>query len=978
MRRILPEIRRQMWIIPLILTMLFTACPERQSDPATASPADAQLTPSADTIPQATAALWANLSVAVPPGHAGKQLIAGVRHSGRLLAIAHTIVPQEGTATLDLRAFDDWSQKPEEPVSLLLVINEDTYAWPAPSYGDLYLEQSVQLPEIGTPLVIPDVGQWQKKTPTAKENIVTVHYHRFDGQYLEAGLWTWDPFEKRTPADNDLLPVGQDAFGLVFQLDRGLYGDGADTPRIGLLPRLAEDWNRKDGVDRFLTPDHGKEIYLIGGRQTLYTEAPDITPHINAVFFDSATKIEIELTHPTDSVPEGIQILRDASDPVPFSGAQLADRTRIVVETSERLDIDTHSYEAVIPSLGRPVKGVPRGMLDDREAFYSPDARLGIEFSQEQTVFRVFAPTASKASVVIYDAATGDAGRKVESMHKTGRGIWEFTASGNMEGRFYNYIFEGPGLDPTTEVVDIYAINTVDSTRRARITDLEKTNPPGWRSDQRGPEVKSPVDIVVFEMHVRDFTIAENSGVENKGLYTGFAEPGTRLTLDPSVATGLDHLVELGVTHVQLLPVQDFQNEEAANRYNWGYITNAFNSPEGMFASNIHDESRIRELKVLIKALHDRGIGVILDVVYNHTGEGAFFNATVPEYYYRMMPDGTYANGSGCGNEFRSEAPMARKYIIDSLRFWVEEYGVDGFRFDLMALLDIETMRQAETELRKVRPDIILYGEPWQAGGSPLKEQTDKNTIRGTGIGAFNDEFRNALKGSPDGEGQGFIQRGFERGAVEKGMEGSHQTWAANPAQTINYMTCHDNLVLYDKLQISRTDASEQDIIGMMKLGYFVLFTAQGVPFFHGGEEFARTKFGDHNSYEAPDSVNQVDWALKKQNRELNDYVRKLIALRKAHPLFRLRTAEEISKRVQFHHAPTGDTILATIDGRDLPGETWKRVCLLINGGEDVREFTLPEGRWQVAFNLDGEEQNVPFDGKIKMQRKSAVLLREP
>ncbi len=283
----------------------------------------------------------------------------------------------------------------------------------------------------------------------------------------------------------------------------------------------------------------------------------------------------------------------------------------------------------------------------------------------------------------------------------------------------------------------------------------------------------------------------------------------------PPIRTALDHLTELGVTHVELLPVQDFDNDETRSQYNWGYIPTAYFSPEGMYATNANDDSRVRELQALVDALHARGIGVIMDVVYNHTATNAPFDAVVPGYYYRHLPDGSLADGSGCGNEFRTEAPMARKLMLDSLKYWTRDYGIDGYRFDLMALLDQETMRQAERELRAVNPSIVLYGEPWTGGSSPLREKCDKPAICQLPEGAFNDDFRNALKGSPDGRDAGFIQNGANREALKSAMLVSH--WFASPGQSINYMTCHDNLVLWDKLKISMPGAADDTLVETMQ-----------------------------------------------------------------------------------------------------------------------------------------------------------------
>lgn len=301
-------------------------------------------------------------------------------------------------------------------------------------------------------------------------------------------------------------------------------------------------------------------------------------------------------------------------------------------------------------------------------------------------------------------------------MHPTGKGIWEQAVTGDLAGKFYMLLPTGPGLSGV-QTLDPYATNTVNSSSRARITPPTPAPPPLFRR----PE--APEDMVICELHVRDLTMDPNSGVGARGLYLGWTEPNTRLIGYPDIKTGVDHLAELGVTDVQIMPVQDFANDEAARIYNWGYITTAFFSPEGMYASNISDDSRVRELKALIAALHARGIGVIMDVVYNHTSESAPFADIAPNYYYRRLADGSLANGSGCGNEFCSEAPMARKYIIDSLKYWVREYGVDGFRFDLMALIDRDTMTQIVNELHAINPSIAIYGEPWTGGDSPSRRR---------------------------------------------------------------------------------------------------------------------------------------------------------------------------------------------------------------------------------------------------------------
>ncbi|MEY2485351.1 MAG: pullulanase [Verrucomicrobiota bacterium] len=596
---------------------------------------------------------------------------------------------------------------------------------------------------------------------------------------------------------------------------------------------------------------------------------------------------------------------------------------------------------------------------------------LGAHYAHKATTFRIFAPAAKTVSVVLYDDPLGDDGRKVRPLRQESNGLWDATATGNLLGKFYTYILDGNDPQRAREVLDPYAVNSVANSTRGRITPMSA-------AVSAGPALDSPTDAIIYEMHVRDFTIAANSGVKSAGLYLGFTEPGTRLPDEPQIQTALDHLTELGVTHVELMPVQDFENDEASRSYNWGYITSAFFSPEGMFATNPNDDSRLRELKKLISALHARGIGVIMDVVYNHTSGKSSLLSIAPEYYYRHAPNGSLANGSGCGNEFKSESPMGRRLIIDSLKFWAKEYGFDGFRFDLMALIDQETIRQADRELRAINPNIIMFGEPWTGGTSPLTGKTDKPAIRQVPAGAFNDDFRNALKGSPDGNDPGWIQNGSKRDGLKVAMLVSD--WFASPGQSINYMTCHDNLVLWDKLVASMPNADDALRIETMKLGYLALFTSQGVPFFHGGEEFARSKGGNNNSYESPDSVNEVDWSLKKEHLDLFNCVRDLIALRKAHPMFRLRTKPQVQSRVHFIDTPDHPVLMFTINGEGVPGETWKRACVILNSADSIdTEVTLPSGEWSVALDEHGAFESSPaISSKLRVRHKSGVVLFQP
>jgi pullulanase len=797
-------------------------------------------------------------------------------------------------------------------------------------------------------------------------DVITIHYHRPDGNYEGVNLWTWNGENHTPPPDNAIAPIGRDDFGAIFRIDRAQY-DG--SRRIGIIPRIGNNWSQKDGVDKFWTPALGDEIWLVKRKNIVFAQKPDISPQIEAAYLDAPDRVVVRFSEPAAAEP-CVLIFDRENGPQPatiIAGDDAAGELDLTVTPAEALKFTPGRYHVQVEGFGAPVPISPRRILDDCDLFFDADAKMGASLSETSTTFRVFAPTATAVSLVLYDAAVGPEGRTLRVLQPQGKGIWATTVDGDLRGKFYTYLLSGPQLDSRREVLDPYATNTVASSTRGRITKLPAQATAAAR-------IGSPVDAVIYEMHVRDFTVAASSGVEQRGLYLGWTEPGTYLPNEPQIRTALDHLSELGVTHVQILPVQDFENDESRRDYNWGYITSAFFSPEGLYASNPNDDSRVWEWKALVDALHARGLGVIMDVVYNHTSGRAPFFSIAPEYFYRYLPDGSLAAGSGVGNEFRSEAPMGRKYIIDSLKFWVTTYGIDGFRFDLMALLDQETMREAERELRAINPDIILFGEPWAGGDSPLNEGTGKAAIRAMEpIGAFNDDFRNALKGLPDGDEPGWIQNGSKADELKAALR--LKSWFASPAQSINYMTCHDNLVLWDKLKASMPGASEALLEQVMKLGYLALFTAQGVPFVHGGEEFARNKGGNNNSYDAPDSVNEIDWSLKARHFALFRYVRDLIALRKAHPLFRLRTREEVDARLQLADLPNERIIIFTILGEGVLGETWKKACVLLNSDSVAVELPLPDGNWIQAFDSDGVMEPSEVSGYLSLSAKSGFML---
>ncbi len=646
------------------------------------------------------------------------------------------------------------------------------------------------------------------------------------------------------------------------------------------------------------------------------------------------------------------------------------------IEVEQPFEFPQKRYMLTVDGLGEH-RCRPDYILRDSEQFYDGDIKLGATYSQASTEFAVFAPTATQVKIVLSSEPQGSADFSEHALAAVGKGIWRANVPGDWAGHYYAFKIAAAGLDPDREVIDPYATCTQSRHPRSLIVDLPSTDPPGFRT-HTFISAESPTDAIIYETHARDLTIAPDSGVQAKGKYTGLTETATHLDSDPSISTALSHIKELGVTHVQIMPIQDFDNDETnGDTYNWGYMPLHFNSPDGWYASDAVGPSRITELKSAIQAFHTNGIAVILDVVYNHTAAGASFENVVPGYYFRLTPAGNFSNGSGCGNEFDSEAPMARKFLLDSLRYWVREYKVDGFRFDLMGLTDFETMRQIRSELTKINPHILLYGEPWVAAATPLKNKTDKSAIHGSGIGAFNDHFRDAIKGSGDGGDTGFIQTGQEVDGIVKGLMGAVHDWAYDPTESINYFEAHDNLTCWDKLLLSAPDASEKERCRMMRLASLILLTSQGVAFLHSGQEMCRTKGGNHNSYNAPDETNRINWTRKKAFANVWNYTRGLIALRKAHQLFRLRTRSEVEKRVHFAKPPRHNCIVYQIDGGNLAGESVQQAWVMLNGSPDETEFALANGCWNVLVDdmRSGIEKLATVENNVRVRGRSGMVL---
>lgn len=548
------------------------------------------------------------------------------------------------------------------------------------------------------------------------------------------------------------------------------------------------------------------------------------------------------------------------------------------------------------------------------------DKHLGFEYSQESTTFRVFAPTRNNIKLRIYEDAQS-LKREEFQMKINEDGTFECKIERDLKGYYYTYLVEN-----LYEVSDPYSIATSLNSIRSAIIDLKDTNPDGWLGHKE-PEEARLIDSIIYEVQIKDFTVDRSSGSESRGTFVGFVEEGTRYKDE---STGFDHLKELGVTHIHLMPVNDFLSSKEEieyaykeDNYNWGYDPEHYNVVEGSFSCEPSNPlTRIIEFKEMIMKLHKAGFKVVLDVVYNHTfrGRDSNFNILAPGYYYRMLADGTFSNGSGVGNELDTQKPMVRKFIIESLKYWMNEFKVDGFRFDLMALIDIDTVEEAVKELRKIKKDVLIYGEPWTGGITTLShtKTTSKGSQSKLSFALFNDNFREAIKGDNDGFTLGFAQGNLDQKlAVETGIAGSifydasRIGFTTNARETINYANSHDNLIIQDKLLKVFPNKSEAEIKSYNKFIHAILFLSQGIPFIHAGNEFLRTKDGFHNSYNAPIAINRIDWSLKEKNKDVFNYIKDLIRFRKDHKEFRMDSAAEIKENLKFVYDSTHCNIIA-------------------------------------------------------------------
>lgn len=608
-------------------------------------------------------------------------------------------------------------------------------------------------------------------------------------------------------------------------------------------------------------------------------------------------------------------------------------------------------------------------------------------YSKVKTLFKLNAPTTvnldgmtgattqidKKKQVEIHIYEDGQGGKAIKSikMKASGENRWEATVKGDLKGKFYTFDI-GKGETP-----GVFAKAVGVNGMRGAIVDMAETNPQGWENDQR-PVVQSPADLVIYEMHWRDFSIDVSSGLKNKGKFLALTEP-----------KAIEHLKNLGVNAVHILPSFDYASVDETKldtpQYNWGYDPKNYNVPEGSYSTDPYNPvTRIKEFKQMVQALHKAGIRVILDVVYNHTFniDHSNFQLTYPDMYYRKTADGKYSDGSGCGNETASEKPLMREFMLESVKYWIDEYHIDGFRFDLMGVHDIETMQQIRAEVNKIDPSIYIYGEGWSAGSCayPVDKLAMKaNAQQLNGIGAFSDDMRDALRGPFSDDHKGALLAGIpgEEESLKFGIVGGiahpqvdmtkvnydKKPWTNNPTEQISYVSCHDDMCLVDRLKASIPSLTDKNIpekertaelIRIDQLAQTAVFTSQGVPFILSGEEMLRDKKGVHNSYNSPDSINHLDWNNLQRYPQLFAYYKNLIQLRKNHPAFRLATGDKVRQHLEFLPAVNSKDVkqdcLVGFLLKDLQGiDAWKTIVVIYNFNKEAKEMAIPEGNYTIA-----------------------------
>ena len=619
---------------------------------------------------------------------------------------------------------------------------------------------------------------------------------------------------------------------------------------------------------------------------------------------------------------------------------------------------------------------------------------LGVTYTKEKTAFRVWAPTADTVAVRLYKSGTEGTEDLIEELPMTAdvSGTWVAEKKGDLNRTYYTYFVTI--CETQNEACDPYARTTGVNGKRDMVIDLDSTNPEGWERDSDPNAGKNFTDAVIYELHVRDLSMHSSSGISNKGKYLGLTETGTKNK--EGIATGIDHIKELGVTHVHLLPVYDYGSVDESNlnapQFNWGYDPVNYNVPEGSYSTDPYNgEVRVKEFKQMVKSMHDNGLSVIMDVVYNHVYDASefCFNKLVPQYFTRIDENGIYSNGSDCGNDTASERSMVRKYIVDSVVYWANEYHIDGFRFDLVGLIDTETINEIMVEVHKTHPNVVFYGEGWTMSTKVTKDgykmATQVNSEETPGFAYFSDTIRDALKGSVfNNKEKGYISGASgKESTLEKCFLGLASPWCTTPSQSVNYASCHDNMTLFDRIVNSTPDATREDQIKMNNLAAAIYMTSQGIPFMQAGEEMLRSKPAksggfDENSYASGDSVNKLKWddLNNAEYQDVYNYYKGLIAFRKAHAAFRMTNAADVTENITTLTGLEDNVMAFKING-SVNGEVADNLFVIFNANDTATEIELPKGKWNVYINGEkaGTEVLDTVKGKVTVAPISAMVL---
>ena len=841
--------------------------------------------------------------------------------------------------------------------------------------------------------------------PTAKCAHLIVHYKRnAPTNYGDWGLWLWAfkgtglPESTVTPFFSNVL----DNKGYALIDTQVPISDG--VTQLGMIPRMKSGWTKDVDMDRVvnLDSDNSAEIWIQQNDGYIYTnDTYTIPPEIWGASIETLRTVKVTLSKANGTAGPGFSLTGEGAPAIAsaekikdLNGGLSSSNKQWLITTAT--DIPLGATLRVVHTDADPARVFGSRQLVAAGVFTSPsfvDAYtytgddLGSTYSSAKTDFRVWAPTASAVSLVTYASATADkASGTVTAMTASDKGTWTASLSGDKHGQVYMYRVTVGGN--TEEAVDPYARSVTINGDRGVVIDLSRTNPTGWATHKKPAFSGKASDSVMYELHVRDATIDANSGVKaaDRGKFLGLAQLGTTIKSGKTTATtGLSFFKEMGVTHVQILPMYDYASGGLENNptFNWGYDPEHFNAPEGQYSSDpTNPVARIKELKTAIQALHTNGMRVTMDVVYGHVASATEFsqNLIVPGYWFRKDANGNLTNKSGCGNDTATERPMVRKFIVDSMKYWTKEYKLDGFRIDQMGLWDVGTVNAAAAGTRSIEPAATIIGEAWSMGGdSGLPQGNQSQLLNMPGVGAFNDGIRNGVKGSPDGTSDGGFVNGNPAAisAVKSGIIGNTSAdkitvpWLTlESGQSVNYAEAHDNMTLFDKLWAVNNQQSMAAVAKQSRQIGSLILLAQGTPFIQAGQEFLRSKDGEPNSYRSSDAINSLKWDRRVAQKTTVDYYKGLIALRKAHPAFRMSAPAAISANLKFLSAPD-DVLAYSLNGKAVK-DKWASIVVISNPYGSAKKVTLPAtGDWKVV--VSGDKAGVATLSTLKKTKVATV-----